>query len=253
MRLKNKLLGLMVGGTMIGLLAMSGIGRAQSSGPVPDTFFSPLPLEEGNSLKGEPGNVEVILGNPCNSAKGKEGCASKKSKNSVSTFNDQIRIRGIFTNFDPIMEGTTCDSEEEADDNFLNSGGSTFFIGVGNGGVGALCAPTTKTGILFSLVWTPSKKSNVAVPLNGTATWMDSNNNSGTANVKGTMTLLYTGLGDCGTWAMDLTFSNVSAASLGPDKSTVNIQMDYGSEPPDGATSFGCLVTPLDVEKNSFD
>ncbi len=237
---------------------MSGVSRAQQV-VLPDTYFSPLPLETGDTNKGEFGNVEVIKGQTCDqtSKKGTVNCSSKFKKHTITVGpNDKIRIRGTFTNFDPIVEGEACNSTDEVDDNFLNSGGSTFIISVNNGGVGALCSLTnTDTGIGFTLVWTVSKDNpNVAVPVGGTATWSDSNHNTGTATADGTMTLLGTGVGDCGTWALDITFSNVSAASLGADKSEVNIQMDFGDEVSvPGTTSFGCLETLLDIEPSSFD
>ena len=116
----------------------------------------PLPLETGDTNKGEFGNVEVIKGQTCDqtSKKGTVNCSSKFKKHTITVGpNDKIRIRGTFTNFDPIVEGEACNSTDEVDDNFLNSGGSTFIISVNNGGVGALCClqiPTRVSGSPWS-------------------------------------------------------------------------------------------------------
>jgi hypothetical protein len=257
MLLKHRLTGLTAAMMMLGLLLRCSAGYAADSSPIPDTYFIPLPMEHGSEA--EFGNVEVIRGSVCDS-RNNITCIARSSRQkgkAAAAFSDKIRIRGIFTNFDPIVEGVSCNDPDELADNFLNSGGSTFLLGVLNGGIAdgvGNCVPAGDTGITFSLVWTPSGRGNVAVPVGGAAFWSDSNGNSGSAQAIGKMTLLGTGVGDCGTWAMDITFSNVSASSLGGDKSPVNIQMDYGSEiSVPGSTSFGCLVTSLDVESKSFD
>jgi hypothetical protein len=150
----------------------------------------------------------------------------------------------------------SCTSSEALDDNFLASGGSTFFISVGDGGIGTLgnCQPAEEVGIGFSFVW-KKLTSKVAVPA-GAATWVDTDSNTGTVPVTGTMTLLggspLSTLGnDCGTWQMNITFTDVpatelTALGLDTNKSTVNVQMDYGSYLGNNY-SAACMVLPLSV------
>lgn len=221
----HKLLGLLIGGTMFGMLATSSLARAQL---IPDTYFRQL------------------------------------SSSSVSISNGRtsstLTISGTFTGYIPLVEGVSCTSSDAESNNFLASNSAPFFISVGPGlTTGGNCISPSNTGVGFTFVWKKSTSSR-AVPA-GTASWVDSNGNSGTSAVTGSVTLIggspTSTLGnDCGTWMLSISFPGLSTTDLSDlgltNNTTVNVQMDYGttnpSDPSEGVNfSSACMVLPLSV------
>lgn len=264
MRVNHKLLGLMVGGTMFGLLATSGIG---SAGLIPDTYFSPL-ATTSVTVKGG------CVSSGTNKNTGDCSAANKTTNDSTSTAS--VTFQGTFTEYVPLSKGVACTDADAADNNFLDSGGSAFFISVGPGGIVIApagtpqgptgpgnCIPAEDTGVGFTFTW--AKSTSTKAVATGDASWVATNGDSGTAPVSGTMTLVEgsptSTLGnDCGTWQMSVTISDLPISllaelDLDTNNTTVNVQMDYGqwvNTPNEGSNfSAGCMVLPLTVSSGS--
>ena len=210
---------------MLGLLATSGLAGAQL---IPDTYFNQLT------------STSVSISNGRTSS--------------------TLSIVATFTGYIPLVEGVACTSSDAESNNFLASNASPFFVSVGPGlTTDGNCISPSNTGVGFTFTWKKSTSTR-AVPA-GTASWADSNGDSGTSAVTGSVTLI-TGSptstvgNDCGTWMMSISFPGLSATDLSAlgltNKATVNVQMDYGttnpSDPSEGVNfSSACMVLPLSV------